>query len=87
MPDPGSGFTWHRNAARAGRSGAGRKTPHPLPALTGAPRRPGVGELVTAIQMYIDAHNADPKPFVGTASAASMLEKVNRCQAISSTDH
>jgi hypothetical protein len=26
-----------------------------------------MGELVTAIQIYIDAHNADPKPFVGTA--------------------
>jgi hypothetical protein len=32
-----------------------------------------VGELLIAIQIYIDAHNADPKPFVWTASAETML--------------
>ena len=47
----------------------------------------GVGELVTAIHHYIAAHNTDPKPFVWTASVDSILEKVNRCRAISRTDH
>ncbi|HEY8654564.1 MAG TPA: IS630 family transposase [Dermatophilaceae bacterium] len=47
----------------------------------------GVGELVIAIHAYIDAHNTDPKPFVWTASVESILEKVNRCRAISRTDH
>ena len=47
----------------------------------------GVGELVTAIHNYIDAHNTDAKPFVWTASVESILEKVNRCRAISRTDH
>jgi hypothetical protein len=37
-----------------------------------------VGELETAIQQYLDQHNADPKPFVWTASATSILEKVAR---------
>jgi hypothetical protein len=32
-----------------------------------------VGELLIAIQIYIDARNADPKPFVWTASAETML--------------
>jgi transposase len=37
-----------------------------------------VAELEIAIQEYLDNHNADPKPFVWTASAASILEKVRR---------
>ena len=37
-----------------------------------------VAELETAIQQYLDQHNADPKPFVWTASATSILEKVAR---------
>jgi hypothetical protein len=37
-----------------------------------------VTELETAIQQYLDQHNADPKPFVWTASAAAILEKVAR---------
>lgn len=32
-----------------------------------------MGELLIAIPIYIDAHNADPKPFVWTASAETML--------------
>ena len=47
----------------------------------------GVGELVIAIHGYIEAHNADPKPFVWTASVEAILEKVNRCRAISRTEH
>jgi hypothetical protein len=31
-----------------------------------------------AINDYLNQHNADPKPFVWTASAGSIIEKVNR---------
>ena len=37
-----------------------------------------VAELEAAIQEYLDNHNVDPKPFVWTASAVSILEKVRR---------
>ena len=37
-----------------------------------------VAELKTAIQQYLDHHNANPKPFTWTASAAAILEKVAR---------
>jgi hypothetical protein len=37
-----------------------------------------VPELVSAIYAYSDAHNADAMPFVLTASAEEILEKV-RC--------
>ena len=37
-----------------------------------------VAELEAAIQDYLDQHNADPTPFVWTASAVSILEKVRR---------
>ena len=35
-------------------------------------------ELQMAINDYLDQHNADPTPFVWTASASSIVEKVNR---------
>jgi len=34
--------------------------------------------LITAIEEYLDAHNEDPKPFVWTATAESILQKVRR---------
>ena len=37
-----------------------------------------VAELQTAIDDYLDHHNANPKPFVWTASAKSIVKKVNR---------
>jgi hypothetical protein len=37
-----------------------------------------VPELETAILEYLVHHNADPKPFAWTASAAAILEKVAR---------
>ena len=37
-----------------------------------------VPDLVAAIYEYLDAHNSDPKPFVWTASAEQILEKVRR---------
>ena len=37
-----------------------------------------VADLEAAIRDYLEHHNADPKPFVWTASAAAILEKVAR---------
>jgi transposase len=39
-----------------------------------------VMELVTAIDDYVDQHNARPKPFIWTTSAKDILEKVKRAQ-------
>jgi len=36
--------------------------------------------LITAIGEYIDKHNDNPKPFVWTAKAADILEKVKRAR-------
>ena len=35
-------------------------------------------DLVASIQEYIDAHNKDPKPYVWTATAESILAKIAR---------
>jgi hypothetical protein len=40
-----------------------------------------VPELVNTINDYIQQHNASPKPFVWTASAKDILEKVKRARA------
>ena len=37
-----------------------------------------VAELEAAIEVYLEHHNADPKPFIWTAPATSILEKVAR---------
>jgi len=37
-----------------------------------------VPELIAAIEAYLNANNADPEPFVWTASAEAILEKVRR---------
>ncbi len=37
-----------------------------------------VPDLITAIEDYINAHNNSPKPFVWTATADAILEKVRR---------
>jgi len=39
-----------------------------------------VPELVEAITSYIGRHNDDPKPFVWTAKAEEILEKVSRAR-------
>ena len=41
-----------------------------------------IEELITAINEYIDRHNEKPKPFVWTAKAADILEKVKRARAV-----
>jgi transposase len=40
-----------------------------------------VEELITAMGDYIDHHNQNPKPFIWTARAADVLEKVKRARA------
>jgi transposase len=40
-----------------------------------------VAELETAINEYIAAHNAEPKPFIWTAKASDILAKVTRARA------
>ena len=39
-----------------------------------------VPELITAIEAYLDANNADPTPLVWTATAESILDKVRRAR-------
>jgi transposase len=41
-----------------------------------------VEELIMAIGDYIDKHNDSPKPFVWTAKASDVLEKVRRARAV-----
>ncbi len=40
-----------------------------------------IEQLITAIGDYIDRHNNNPKPFIWTAKATDILEKVTRAQA------
>ena len=47
-----------------------------------------VKELTAKIEQYIDRYNKHPKPFVWTATADSILAKIERlCQRISETQH
>jgi len=39
-----------------------------------------VEELIMAIGNYIDRHNQNPKPFIWTAKASDILEKVKRAR-------
>ncbi len=40
-----------------------------------------VAQLIEAIDAYINGHNSDPKPFVWTAKAKDIIEKVGRARA------
>ena len=42
-----------------------------------------VAELIETIESYIARHNTNPKPFVWTAKASDILEKVKRARASS----
>jgi len=44
-------------------------------------------QLITVIGDYIDKHNADPKPFLWTAKANDILEKVTRLRPSSIIAH
>jgi hypothetical protein len=39
-------------------------------------------QLIMVIGEYIDGHNQDPKPFIWTAKATDILEKVTRARAV-----
>ena len=41
-----------------------------------------VPELVNAIEDYVQQHNRDPKPFIWTAKAADILQKVTRARRV-----
>ena len=41
-----------------------------------------VEQLIEAIRAYIEEHNESPKPFVWTAKAEDILEKVRRARAV-----
>ena len=38
-------------------------------------------DLITAIDEYVDRHNDNPNPYIWTASASDILEKVKRARA------
>jgi hypothetical protein len=40
-----------------------------------------VDDLVAAIEEYLRVHNDEPEPFVWTATAEQILEKVRRARA------
>ena len=40
-----------------------------------------VDQLNEEIQKYLEDHNANPKPFIWTAKASDILEKVKRAKA------
>lgn len=44
-----------------------------------------VPELIAAIEGFLASHNQEPKPFVWTASANAIVEKVSRCKVIFET--
>lgn len=46
-----------------------------------------VEELITAIGDYIDHHNSKPKPFIWTARASDILEKVKRARKALDNPH
>lgn len=46
-----------------------------------------VPDLEATISAYLERHNADPKPFVWTASASSILEKVTRAKQALKSQH
>jgi transposase len=46
-----------------------------------------VADLETAIQAYLERHNADPKPFIWTAPAADILVKVARGRQVLESLH
>ena len=39
-----------------------------------------VPELVQAVENYVDGHNQNPKPFIWTAKASDILEKIRRAR-------
>ena len=48
------------------------------PRVRATSRHWSIADLKAAIHAYLEQHNAEPKPFVWTAKAANILEKVVR---------
>jgi hypothetical protein len=46
-----------------------------------------VPELIAGIEEFLVLYNLEPKPFVWTASADAIVEKVSRCKVILKTHH
>jgi transposase len=46
-----------------------------------------VPDLIAAIENYLRSHNAQPEPFVWTASTSSILEKIRKVKAVYETLH
>jgi transposase len=46
-----------------------------------------VADLIVTIERYLESHNADPKPFIWTAQAAGILEKVARGRQVLESVH
>ena len=46
-----------------------------------------VPELVAAIEAYLQHYNENPTPFVWTATADAILEKIGKCTVILETLH
>jgi transposase len=41
---------------------------------------PSVPDLIASIETYLEAHNADPRPYIWTATAESILAKIERAR-------
>jgi hypothetical protein len=59
--------------------GSSRDQPSRKPAH-GRENERDLEELILAIGTYIDRHNKSPKPFIWTARAGDILEKVKRAR-------
>lgn len=46
-----------------------------------------VPALIAAIRRYVREHNKNPRPFIWTASASSILRKIKRCKQALETGH
>lgn len=46
-----------------------------------------VGELVAAIQSYLEEHNWDPKPFIWTKKADAIIQKIPHFKEALGTSH
>jgi transposase len=46
-----------------------------------------IHDLIDTITEFIRVYNENPRPFVWTASARSIIKKVNRCKAVAETLH
>ena len=46
-----------------------------------------VPALIAAIRRYVREHNKDPRPFIWTASASTILRKIKRCKEVLGAEH